>query len=160
MVYGARPSRAHHGPDALRAASTAITTPLLLYDGTCGFCAESVEFVLTRDRRKTMRFAALDSAAGRAVLERHPEVLAFDSVLFVEPANGEQPERVFAHSDAALRVLSYLGGPWRLLGLARIVPRPVRDATYRLIARHRHRLSGIRPRCVIPSDGDRGRFLE
>ena len=135
-------------------------TPVLLFDGTCGVCAESVQFILTHDRKRTMRFAALDSAAGRAVIERHPEVLAFDSVLVVEPASDEQSERVFAYSDAVLRVAWYLGGAWRLIGLARIVPRPVRNEVYRLIARHRHRLSGTRPRCVIPAAADRDRFLE
>lgn len=159
MVCGARPSPARRAPDVVRAGA-AITTPLLLYDGTCGFCAEGVQFVLTRDRKRTMGFAALDSAAGRAVLARHPEALAFDSVLVVEPANGEHTERVFAYSDAVLRVASYLGGPWRLVAMARIVPRPMRDAMYRLIARHRHRLSGTRPQCVIPSEADRARFLE
>jgi predicted DCC family thiol-disulfide oxidoreductase YuxK len=138
----------------------AITTPLLLYDGTCGFCAGSVQFILARDRNGSMRFAALDSVAGRAVLERNPHMRDFDSVLFIEPPKGEQPERVFAHSDAALRAASYLGGPWRLVNVARIIPRPLRDAVYRLIARHRHRLSGARPQCVVPSAGDRARFLE
>ena len=137
-----------------------VTSPILLYDGTCGFCAASVQFILARDRKGTMRFAAIDSAAGRDVLQRHPGVRAFDSVLFVEPANGDQPQRVFGHSDAALRVASYLGGLWRLLGLARIVPRPVRDAAYRLIASHRHRLTAGGQKCVIPSAQDRGRFLE
>jgi len=140
--------------------SAPLTSPILLYDGTCGFCAESVQFVLARDRKGTLRFAALDSATGRAILERHPEVRGFDSVLFVEPAGGANPERVFAQSTAALRVATYLGGPWRLLQLARFVPSPVRDAVYRLIARHRHRLSASGPLCVIPAARDRARFLE
>ena len=137
-----------------------LTSPILLYDGTCGFCAESVQFVLARDPEGALRFAALDSATGRAILQRHPEVRAFDSVLFVEPADAANPERVHAHSSAALRVASYLGGPWRLMQLARVVPTPIRDAVYRLIARHRHRLSANGPQCVIPSAQDRQRFLD
>ena len=137
-----------------------MTSPILLYDGMCGFCAESVQFVLARDRKETLRFAALDSATGRDILERHPRVRGFDSVLFVEPADGTNPERVFAHSNAALRVATYLGGPWRWLQLAKFVPSPIRDAVYRLIARHRHRLSAKGPVCVIPTARDRARFLE
>src|SRR5689334_14181764 len=93
--------------------SALLTSPILLYDGTCGFCAESVQFVLERDPAGTLRFAALDSATGRDILERHPEVRGFDSVLYVEPADGTNPERVFAHSNAALRVAAYLGDSWR-----------------------------------------------
>ena len=135
-------------------------SPILLYDGTCGFCAESVQFVLERDPGGTLQFAALDSATGRDILARHPEVRGFDSVLFVEPASGTSPERVFAYSSAALQVANYLGGSWRWVELSRFVPRPLRDAVYRLIARHRHRLTAKDPVCVIPSAGDRARFLD
>ena len=140
--------------------SAPVTAPILLYDGTCGFCAESVQFVLARDRGGTLRFAALESATGRVILARHPEVRGFDSVLFVEPANDTSPERIFAHSNAALRVAAYLGGSWRWFQLARFVPSFIRDAAYRLVARHRHRLSARGPLCVIPTERDRGRFLE
>ena len=144
----------------LASSSALIKSPILLYDGTCGFCAESVQFILARDPEGPLRFAALDSATGRDILERHPEVHGFDSVLFVEPADGTNPERVFAHSSAALRVATYLGGSWQWFQLARFVPSPVRDAIYRLIARHRHRLSAKGPLCVIPSARDRARFID
>ena len=134
--------------------------PILLYDGTCGFCADSVQFVLDRDQRRTMRFAALEGAFGRAIITRHPEIRAFDTVLYVAPARDGEPERIYAHSSAVMQVASYLGGRWRLLQLARIIPSFVRDGVYRLIARHRHRLSGHRPQCVIPSAQDRARFLD
>src|SRR5688572_14414366 len=133
--------------------------PVLLYDGTCGFCAESVQFVLKHDRRGRLRFAALDSAYGRGVLYRHPELRGFDSVLFVEPAVNGVQEKVVAHSSAALRVAEYLGGRWGLFRVARVIPSPIRDAVYRLVARHRHRLSAHGPQCVIPSAQDHARFL-
>jgi predicted DCC family thiol-disulfide oxidoreductase YuxK len=134
--------------------------PLLLYDGSCGFCAESVQFVLKRDRKGSMLFAALDSRTGRDVIARHPEVRELDSVLFVEPASGVDPERVFAHYNAALRVASYLGGSWQLLRVLQLVPSSIRDGVYRLIARHRHRLTAGGPKCLIPSAKDRARFLD
>ena len=134
--------------------------PVLLYDGTCGFCADSVQFVLERDRARTMRFAALDSPFGRAVIARHPEIRAFDSVVYVAPARAGKPEQIYAHSSAVMQVASYLGGRWRLLQLTRIIPSFIRDGVYRLVARHRHKLSGNRTQCVIPSPEDRARFLE
>jgi len=136
-----------------------IARPVLLYDGTCGFCAESVQFVLRHDRRGLLRFAALDSAYGRGILDRHPELRGFDSVLFVEPALNGGLEKVAAHSSAALRVAEYLGGRWGLFRVARVIPSPIRDAVYRLVARHRHRLSAHGPQCLVPSAQDRARFL-
>lgn len=131
--------------------------PVLLYDGTCGFCADSVQFVLKRDRKGTLRFAPIDSAYGHAVIVRHPELKDVDSVLWVAPADEHGAEQVLTYSAAALRVASYLGGGLRLLQLARIVPAPVRDAVYRLIAKHRHRLSDSQ--CFVPAAQERARFL-
>jgi len=136
------------------------SAPVLLYDGTCGFCADSVQFVLKRDRTRTMRFAALESAFGRSVLARHPEIQAFDSVLYVAPARDGKPEQIHARSSAVMQVASYLGGRWRLLKLAGIVPSFIRDGVYRLVARHRHKLSSHSPQCDIPSEQDRSRFLD
>jgi len=51
---------------------TTVDAPVLLYDGVCGFCNKTVQVILDRDRRGTMRFAALQSDYGRVVLDRHP----------------------------------------------------------------------------------------
>jgi predicted DCC family thiol-disulfide oxidoreductase YuxK len=133
---------------------------VLLYDGTCGFCAESVQLVLRHDRRRTLRFASLQGAFGTAVRARHPELEGVDSVIWAEPGADRGAGRVFVRSDAALRVARYLGGWWSLALAARVLPRPVRDAGYDLIARHRHRLLGDGPHCLIPPPDVRERFLD
>ena len=135
---------------------------LLLYDGTCGFCAESVQFVLRHDRRRqTLRFSSLQGPTAAEIRARHPELDAVDSVIWFEPAHGTHPETLLTKSSAALRVLRYLGGVWRPLGaLAAIVPRAIRDAIYDLVARHRHRLIRGGPACVVPTPEERNRFLD
>src|SRR4051812_7086526 len=63
--------------------------PLLLFDGTCGFCAQSVQFVLRHERRRqTLRFASLQSHSGTEVRERHPELIHVDSVIWLEAGQG------------------------------------------------------------------------
>ena len=134
--------------------------PVLLYDGTCGFCAESVQLVLRHDRRGSLRFAALQGAFGRGVRSRHPELEGVDSVVWVEPAEDGRTERVLVRSDDALRVARYLGGPFNLARVAGLLPRAVRDAAYALVARHRHRLTAGGPRCLVPPPDARERFLD
>ena len=135
--------------------------PVLLYDGTCGFCAESVQYVLKHDRKRSLRFAALDSAFGGGVLRRHPELAEVDSVLWVQPANRASPsERVYARSAAALEVLRYLGGIWWLAAVVRVIPTTVRDAAYLFIARHRHHLTRGGQQCFVPTEEERARFLQ
>jgi predicted DCC family thiol-disulfide oxidoreductase YuxK len=136
---------------------------LLLYDGSCGFCARSVQFVLRHEaRRRTLRFAALDSAIGLEVRGRHPAIEGVDSVVWVEPSDASGgPERVLVRSAAVLRVLRYLGGVWgALAGLATVVPRTLADWVYDFIARHRHQLTRGGPACLIPTPDQRSRFID
>ena len=141
---------------------TSVPTALLLYDGSCGFCAESVQFVLRHDRRRqTLRFASLQGAAGSDVRARHPELDAVDSVIWYEHDADSGRDLLLVRSSAVLRVLRYLGGVWRLLAwLSALVPRPVRDGVYDFVARHRHALVRGAPVCVIPSADQRGRFVD
>lgn len=148
-------------PDA---ASGPATTPpsdgaVLLYDGTCGFCAGSVQFVLRHEgRRRSLRFATLDGPLGAAARRAHPELAGVDSVIWYEPEGG----RVLVRSEAALAVAAYLGGPWRALGaLGRLVPRRLRDAAYDLIARNRYRIAGrAAEACPLPTPAQRARFVD
>lgn len=138
----------------------ATAPPILLYDGTCGFCAESVQLVLRHDRRRTLRFAALQGAFGRRVLGRHPALEGIDSMVWVEPGRAGAGERVLVRADAALRVARYLGGWWMLAEAGRVLPRLLRDAAYDAIARRRHRILGSGATCLIPAPGDRDRFID
>jgi len=135
---------------------------VLLFDGTCGLCARSVQFVLAREqRRRSLRFAALQSAFGQEVQRRHPELSNVDSVIWLEPATDGRPESVYVRSDAALRTLRYLGGVWSALGaVGRLVPAVMRDRVYDLIAKHRHRLVRADASCLVPTADQRARFIE
>ncbi|MFL6215730.1 MAG: thiol-disulfide oxidoreductase DCC family protein [Blastocatellia bacterium] len=139
--------------------SLAPSNRVLLYDGLCGFCNKTVQMILRRDRRGAMRFAALQSAYGEAVISRHPELQNVDSVVLVERGRDDE-ERIFIRSDAALRIAAYLGGWWKLLMVFRIVPRVVRDFFYDLFARYRYRFFGKYDQCLVPSPEVRSRFVE
>jgi predicted DCC family thiol-disulfide oxidoreductase YuxK len=139
-------------------STTSARDAVLLYDGTCGFCAGSVQFVLRHERRRaTLRFATLEGPLGEAARHTHPALAGVDSVVWLEPSTG----RVLVRSEAALAVAAYLGGPWRVLAaLGRLVPRRLRDAAYDLVARNRYRIAGRVAACPIPTPAQRGRFID
>jgi predicted DCC family thiol-disulfide oxidoreductase YuxK len=116
-----------------------------------------VQFVLRHERRHALQFAPLQSEIGNTVRGRHAGLAGVDSMVWVEQTSAG--ELVFTRSAAALRVARYIGGPWRLLALAVLVPRPIRDAVYDLIARHRHRLVREPEHCYLPPPAARARFL-
>ena len=137
---------------------TSVGAPVLLYDGVCGFCNKSVQLILDHDRRGSMRFAALQSDYGQAVVGRHPELRGVDSVVYVEPTPGG--ERVHLRSDAALKVAAYLGGFWKIFLAARVLPRALRDFGYDLFARNRYKFFGKYDTCMLPPPEVRSRFLD
>ena len=130
----------------------------MLYDGVCGFCNKSVQFVLDHDRRGTLRFAALQSDFGQALIARNPGLEKVDSVVLLDRSNGE--EKVYIRSTAALRLSGYLGGFWGLARVAYIIPRPIRDFFYDLFARYRYKFFGKYDSCMLPPAEVRGRFLD
>jgi predicted DCC family thiol-disulfide oxidoreductase YuxK len=135
------------------------TAPLLLYDGSCGFCESSVQWVLRRDGDGALRFAALQGPTGLAIRDRHPTLIHADSVVWVDDPGGPG-EAVRIKADAVAAILRYLGGVWRLLTVFWIVPRPVRDGVYDLVARHRHRVPLGVDTCLLPTPEQRARFLD
>ena len=135
---------------------------ILLYDGVCGLCNRFVRFVLERDRAGTFRFAALQSEFARAALARHGlDADALETVYVLRPAGeGEASgEAVLARSAAVLFVLSRLGRPWAWLRALGILPAPVLDLGYRLVARYRYRLFGRSDACRLPEPGWTERFI-
>jgi len=71
---------------------------------------------------------------------------------------------VFTESDAILRILGELRGPWSWLRGFCVIPRGLRNMLYRWIARHRYRWFGKRETCRVPTPEERvhfqNRFLE
>ncbi|HJX28865.1 MAG TPA: thiol-disulfide oxidoreductase DCC family protein [Thermoanaerobaculia bacterium] len=128
--------------------------PTILFDGVCNLCNGSVQFILRRDPEARFRFASLQSEAGqRLVTEQglNPEVLS--SVILIEDG------RVYRESTAALRIARHMAGAWKLLRVFVLIPRPIRDAVYRLIARNRYRWFGKSETCWLPTPELRARFL-
>ena len=128
--------------------------PILLFDGHCNLCNTWVQFIVKRDSTSTIRFASLQSLAGRRLLEEHKiDENYIESLVFFEE------EKFSVSSSAALRTLSYLDGWERHFKLLTTVPRPLRDAVYRFFSKYRYKWFGRREQCMIPTPELRERFL-
>jgi predicted DCC family thiol-disulfide oxidoreductase YuxK len=128
---------------------------IVVFDGQCRFCSGWVRFLLPRDRGGRLRFAAMQGRAGAALLARHG--LAADDLDTILRVDGDA---AVLRSAAIIRAIRALGGPWRLVGLRRIVPPFLRDALYGLIARNRYRLFGRTAACMVPPPDAASRFLD
>ncbi len=59
---------------------------MLVYDGSCGFCARSVQFILLHERRHDLLFVPRDSQLGQE-LRRHFHLEAVESMLWIDGDN-------------------------------------------------------------------------
>lgn len=128
---------------------------LVVFDGLCNLCARSVSFILKHEDQPTLRFTPMQSQAG-AQLMRELGVDPQDARTFVLIAD----HRAYVKSDAVVRIAAYLRGRWKLLALLRVIPRPLRDWAYDLIARNRYRWFGRRDACMVPGPELKARFIE
>jgi predicted DCC family thiol-disulfide oxidoreductase YuxK len=137
---------------------------LVIYDGVCGFCNLSVRWFLVRDRNDRLRFVPSDSPKVADLLARHgldPAIATGNSgTILVAQALEAPAQRLLIRSDAVLAMLAQLPPPWPgLAAVLRIIPRPLRDLGYRLVARWRYRIWGRLDACPIPTAQERARFL-
>ena len=129
---------------------------LVLFDGVCRLCVGGLGFIMPRDPDLRVRFCAMQSPAGQALLARHGLPLAGFKT-FAVLADGE----VLQRSDAVIRIAMAMHRPWPLIARAlRLLPRAWRDALYDLVARNRYRWFGVRPTCFMPSPDIAARFID
>ncbi|CAM3715471.1 thiol-disulfide oxidoreductase DCC family protein [Mesobacillus thioparans] len=127
--------------------------PVILFDGVCNFCDASVQFILERDRNETFLFASLQSDAGQKLLKEHDVSDDVDSMVLIEDG------KVYYKSAAALRISRHLDGAWKLLYILILVPAPLRNMVYDLIAKNRFKWFGQKDSCMLPPPNVRRRFL-
>ncbi len=132
---------------------------LVLYDGVCALCNRTVQYLLDHDTHGILRFAPLQGETVKEVWARHPgKDPGLKSVVYVR-GYGTPEEVLFFRSRAILEIMADLGGKWRLLVLAKLIPGPVRDLVYDWIARHRYAWFGRYEQCRLPEKGTENRFL-
>ena len=125
--------------------------PVVFFDGVCGLCNRFVDFLLRRDASGVLHFAPLQ---GETAASLPAEFRELDTVVF------RDGERTLVRSTAVAAILRRLGGVWRLVGGALwLIPRPLRDFGYRVVAANRIRLFGERETCRMPTPEEAGRLL-
>ena len=127
---------------------------IIVFDSTCMFCTANAKLVLRYDKEARFRFASMQNDSGRTLF-RQAGLDPDDPESLVVLTQG----KFLRDSDAVIHIYHQLGWPWRLAGLARMIPRALRDPAYRLVARNRYRWFGRRAECWVPDGKDRERLI-
>ncbi|WP_019152882.1 thiol-disulfide oxidoreductase DCC family protein [Robertmurraya massiliosenegalensis] len=126
---------------------------IILFDGECNLCDQSVQFIIKRDPDGVFTFASLQSDIGKMLLNKCNVSSEIDSFVLIEG------ERYYVKSSAALRVCKNITGAWKLLYALVVIPKPLRDFFYGMIAKNRYKWFGKKDQCLLPSPDVRKRFL-
>ena len=107
---------------------------ILLFDGECNFCDQSVQFIIKRDKKALYSFASLQSEVGQQLIKTYHVPVHLDSLILIEN------DSYYVMSAAALRICRHLSGGWKLVSLFWLIPRPLRDVLYKIIAKNRTKI--------------------
>ena len=114
-----------------------VERDVLLLDGDCGLCHRLAQFI---DRRRApdmdLAYRPILSEDAQALITTFPEKQQdADTVYIIR--NGKS----YIRSAAGIRALLYMKWYWRMwFPLVWLVPLPIRDIAYVIIAKNRHRV--------------------
>lgn len=136
-------------------ASQTVSTqqPIVFFDGECVMCNGFVDILLKVDPQGTILIAPLQGQTARQYLPPLPLEREAWSIYYRDETG------LYNQSDAFIQVCKRLGGIWSIFAAIGVMPRPIRDRIYRLVARNRYRLFGRRSTCRMPSESEQKRFL-
>jgi predicted DCC family thiol-disulfide oxidoreductase YuxK len=132
----------------------AAKQPLILFDGVCNLCNASVQFIIRHDPHRKFKFASLRSPVAKEYLKKFNLAdQELSSILLIK--NGKYYDR----SNAALEIARDLKGLWKIFYFFKIIPAPLRNVLYNIIANNRYKLFGKKDVCMIPTPELRSRFI-
>lgn len=129
--------------------------PIIVFDTDCVLCSGVVAFILRREKEPLFHFAGAWSPEGLALADAHGFSRDDLHRTFLVITDG----RALTRSDAGLIVFGHLRAPWSWLRFLTLVPRPLRDSVYSVVADRRYRWFGQRKDCVVVPADQRHRFM-
>ena len=129
---------------------------ILLFDGVCNLCNESVLKIIRYDNKDIFRFVSLQSDFGQQITNHLGiDTSTIDSVILYEPGVSYEIK-----STAALNIMFEFGGIWKLTRVLGYLPKGFRNFIYDYIARNRYKWFGKREQCMIPTPELKSKFLD
>lgn len=127
---------------------------IVFFDGVCGICNSTIDFLLKEDRGDVLKFATLQ---GALAAERLPHLNKdhLDSIIYLRA--GQEP---LEKSSAIIHILRDVGGLWKLALVGLIIPKGLRDSLYSYVAKNRYKWFGKKEACRMPTEKERGKLID
>lgn len=129
---------------------------IILFDGVCNLCNDSVLKVIKHDKNNVFMFTSLQSDMGKQIIDHiKVDTSKIDSIILYEPGISYDVK-----STAALKIMKEFRGVWSLSQLFWIFPETFRNIVYDYIAKNRYKWFGKKESCMIPTPELKNKFLE
>lgn len=127
---------------------------IVFYDAECGFCSNSVQFILNHERDNSLFFCPLQSDFAKNLLATQGIQINLDTIYVYSKG------KVFSRSLAIKTVSKHFKSPYSWLSaLISITPRFLADSVYNFVAKNRNSIQGKIAQCLLPTPDQRARFL-
>lgn len=128
---------------------------IVLFDGVCNLCNDSVLKIIKNDKKDVFRFASIQSDIGSQIIDHLKiDTTKIDSIILYEPNIA-----YYIKSSAALKIIKEFSGFWKLLQLFTLLPSSFNDFFYNIIAKNRYKWFGKKESCMIPTPELKAKFL-
>lgn len=129
---------------------------IILFDGHCNLCNNTVNFLIDKDKKDVFRFTSLQSKIGKELLhERGVDTTKIDSIVCIHPGKA-----YYIKADAALFIAKHLGKGWKVLSFVfQWFPTSFKNTIYDWVARNRYKWFGKQDACRIPTPELQKKFL-
>lgn len=129
---------------------------IILFDGVCNLCNDSVLKVIKNDTKNTFLFTALQSDSGQEIINHLKiDISKIDSIILYEPGISYDIK-----STAALKIMNDFGGFWKITQIFWVLPETFRNVVYGFIAKNRYKWFGKKESCMIPTPELKAKFLD
>ncbi|WP_405605148.1 thiol-disulfide oxidoreductase DCC family protein [Polaribacter sp. Asnod1-A03] len=128
---------------------------IILFDGVCNLCNDSIIKVIKHDKNNTFIFSALQSKKGQEIIGHLKiDISKIDSIILYEPGVSYEIK-----STAALKIMGDFGGFWTFSQVFLLLPEGFRNFVYDYIAKNRYKWFGKKESCMIPTPELKAKFL-
>lgn len=127
---------------------------IILFDGVCNFCNDTVNFILKRDKQHIFRFVPQQGEKGKLLLEQHDKTdSTLKTIVFIDD------DKWLEGMEAVIGITRELKGYAWLSGLLKTIPRRISNVLYAFVAMNRYRWFGKRESCRLSEPDEQQWFL-
>lgn len=127
---------------------------IILFDGVCNLCDNSVQFIIKYDKKDVFRFVALQSDLGQEILNYiGVNTKSIDSILLYEPGIA-----YYYKAEAVFRITKELDSWHKLIYYLRFLGK-FTNFIYDFVAKNRYKWYGKKESCMMPKQAILLKFL-